>query len=219
MRPFFDQLKVLEERLVEMAETVRMSILKSVQCLVERNEDFARQVIQTEDLVDQMEIQIDDLAVTLIALNHPVARDVRLIIATRKINTDLERMGDLAVNIAQTALTLIQAPPFDPGIPIPRMAARVEEMIENSITAFVRRNPDEARCVLWADSEIDGLRNSLYEDLARRMEADGGAVRPALAAMSIARNLERIADHATNIAEDVIFVVQGIDVRHQKELR
>jgi phosphate transport system protein len=178
MRPFFDQLKVLEERLVEMAETVRMSILKSVQCLVERNEDFARQVVQTEDLVDQMEIQIDDLAVTLIALNHPVAKDVRLIIATRKITTDLERMGDLAVNIAQRALTLIQAPPFDPDIPIPRMAARVEEMIENSITAFVRRNPDEARCVLWADSEIDGLRNSLYEDLARRMEADGGLCGP-----------------------------------------
>jgi phosphate transport system protein len=217
MRPFFEQLKVLEDRLMEMAGTVRMSIRKSIQCLTERNEDFASQVIRAENLVNQLEIQIDDLAVTLIALNQPVATDVRLIVAALKINTDLERMGDLAVNIAQRALAIIQAPPLDSNPPIPRMAACVEKMVEDSISAFVQRNADDARRVLLADDEVDNLRNTLFENLARRMETDGYSVRHALAAMSIARNLERIADHATNIAEDVIFLVRGIDVRHQKE--
>jgi phosphate transport system protein len=217
MRPFFDQLRILEERLVEMAGTVRLSIQKSIRCLTERNEDYAEQVIRAENLVNQLEIQIDDLAVKLITLNQPVATDVRLLIAALKINTDLERMGDLAVNVAQRALTVIQAPPLEPDIPIPKMAARVEAMVETSISAFIRRDPDEARRVLLADDEIDGLRNVMYEELARRMEVDGGAVRRALGAMSIARNLERIADHATNIAEDVFFLARGIDVRHQKE--
>jgi phosphate transport system protein len=219
MHRFFEQLRILEERLVEMGGTVRLSIQKSIRCLVERNEDFAHQVIQTENLVNQLEIQIDDLAVTLIVLNQPVATDVRLIIAALKINTDLERTGDLAVNIAQRALALIQEPPLEPDVPIPRIAGRVQEMVENSISAFIQRDPDEARRVLLADDEVDRLRTSLYEDLARRMEGDGHAVRRALGTMTIVRNLERIADHATNIAEDVIFVVRGIDVQRRKESR
>lgn len=219
MRPFFEDLKRLEDRLLEMAGTVRTSVHKSVQCFIERNVDFAEQVIRSENLINQLEIQIDDLAVTLVARNQPVASDMRLIIAALKINTDLERMGDLAVSISQRALALCQAPKLEPAISIPEMADLVEQMVENSISAFVRRDSDAAHQVLLADEKVDNLRNEIYEDLAERMEHDGRSVRRALGTMFVARNLERIADHATNIAEDVIFVARGIDVRHQKEPR
>ena len=158
-----------------MPGTVRMSIHKSVHCLVKRNEDFAHQVIRTENLVNQLEIQIDDLAVTLIVLNQPVATDVRLIVAALKINTDLERMGDLAVNTAQRALALIQAPPLEPDSYSNNGSSRRRYGREQHLRLH-SGNAYEACLVILADDEVDGLRNSLYEDLARRMEGDGHAV-------------------------------------------
>jgi phosphate transport system protein len=174
-------------------------------------------VIRDEALINQLEIRIDDLATRLVALNQPVATDMRLIVAALKINTDLERMGDLAVSTVQRALPLIGLPRIEPAVPIADMALKVEGMVEKSISAFVGRDAELAREVLAADDEVDQMRNVIYDELTGRMEADGSVVRRALAYLFVARNLERIADHSTNIAEDVIFVVRGIDVRHRRE--
>ncbi len=217
MRHFFEDLNRLEQLLLEMAGLVETSIRKSVRCLTEQSEIYANQVVRDEAMINALEIRIDDLATSLMALNQPVASDMRLIVAALKINTDLERMGDLAVSITQRALPLIELDALEPSVPIAAMASRVEEMVEKSISAFVGRNSDLAREVLSADDEVDQMRNDIYEDLTSRMEANSSLVRRALAYLFVARNLERIADHATNIAEDVIFVARGIDVRHRNE--
>lgn len=207
----------MRDQLVEMAALVKSSIHKSVLCLTERNADFADQVIRDEELINRAEIAIDDLAVTLATLNQPVASDMRLLIAALKINTDLERMGDLAVNIARRSLELILNPSLDPEVPIPALSSLVESMVDSSISAFVEKDAEVAKSVLLADDEVDRLRNQIYEDLSQRMETQRKVVRRALSYMFIARNLERIADHATNICEDVIFFVRGVDVRHHSE--
>ncbi len=217
MRHFFSELDKLEHELVEMAGMVKHSIHQSVRCLVEGVADYADQVLRDEALINRSEIAIDDLAIRLVTLNQPVASDMRLLVAALKINTDLERMGDLAVNIARRALPLIEQPPLDPPLPIPGMSELVEDMVERSITAFRNRDADLAREVLTADDNVDHVRTDIYEDLTGRMQNHPDIVRPALGYMFIARNLERIADHATNIAEDIIFMVKGIDVRHHNE--
>jgi phosphate transport system protein len=127
-------------------------------------------------------------------------------------------MGDLAMNSARRSLMLIEAPPLDPPVPIPALSDLVENMVASAITAFVENDAGTARSVLLADDDVDRLRNEIYEDLSQRMEEQSGLVRRALGYMFIARNLERIADHATNIAEDVIFLVRGVDVRHHSEV-
>jgi phosphate transport system protein len=218
MRHFFEELDSLRGQLVDMAALVKSSIHKSVLCLTERNPDFADQVIRDEELINRDEITIDDLAIRLATLNQPVASDMRLLIAALKINTDLERMGDLAMNSARRSLMLIEAPPLDPPVPIPALSDLVENMVASAITAFVENDAGTARSVLLADDDVDRLRNEIYEDLSQRMEEQSGLVRRALGYMFIARNLERIADHATNIAEDVIFLVRGVDVRHHSEV-
>ena len=217
MRHFFEDLNRLEQLLLEMAGLVESSVHRSVQCLTEQNEIYANQVIRDEALINQLEIRIDDLATSLVALNQPVASDMRLIVAALKINTDLERMGDLAISTVQRALPLIELQPLQPEVQIAAMASRVEEMVEKSISAFVGRDADLAREVLAEDDQVDRMRNEIYEDLTARMESDTSVVRRALGHLFVARNLERIADHATNIAEDVIFVARGIDVRHRRE--
>jgi phosphate transport system protein len=217
MRHFFEELRKLENQLCGMAATVRGSIHRSVLCLTEKNAEYAEQVLRDEALVNQAEVAIDDFAIRLTSLHQPVASDMRLLISALKINTDLERMGDLAVNIARRALTLIQTEAPQPPVPIPLISNLVENMVDSCITAFTSRDAELARSVLLADDEVDSLRSQIYEDLTARMEADAKVVRSALALIFIARNLERIADHATNIAEDVIFLVRGIDVRHHNE--
>jgi phosphate transport system protein len=218
MRHFFEELGSLRGQLVDMAALVKSSIHKSVLCLTERNPDFADQVIRDEELINRAEITIDDLAIRLATLNQPVASDMRLLIAALKINTDLERMGDLAMNSARRSLMLMEAPPLDPLVPIPVLSDLVENMVASAITAFVENDAQTAKSVLLADDDVDRLRNEIYEDLSQRMEEQSGLVRRALGYMFIARNLERIADHATNIAEDVIFLVRGVDVRHHSEV-
>ena len=217
MRPFFEDLKRLEKLLLEMAALVRESIHKSVQCLTEQSSIYADQVTRDEALINQLEIQIDDLATRLVALNQPVAADMRLIVAALKINTDLERMGDLSISIVHRALPLVNLPRLEPEVPIASLAASVEGMVERSLEAFVSRDTDLAREVLRADDIVDRMRNEIYEDLILRIEGDGRLARCALGHLFVTRNLERIADHATNIAEDVIFVARGIDVRHRRE--
>jgi len=193
---------------------VESAIHRSVRALVDRDPELARQVMRDEARINQMEIEIDNLTTRLFALRQPMARDLRFLTAAMKINTDLERMGDLAVNIAQRALSLVAQEPVKPLIDIPRMAQLVESMLLRTLDAFVKGDADEAVSVLTADDEVDALRDSVYQELVAYMQRDPTTVPAAVDLIFVARNLERIADHATNIAEDVVFLVKGVDVRH-----
>ena len=214
MRHFAVELEELNQALLEMGAMVESSIHRSVQALVNRDERMARGVIEDETRVNQMELDIDARVTRLLALNQPVAGDLRLLITALKINTDLERMGDLAVNVAERAISLSKVPPVRPLIDTPRMASLTEDMLHHSLDAFVKRDAALAAQVLPADDEVDAFRDNIYSELLELMQIEPGTVPSAVHLMFVARNLERIADHATNIAEDVIFLVRGIDVRH-----
>ena len=217
MRHFIEELEDLQGRLLEMGTLVESAIHHSVLALVERSEDMARQVLRNEDRINHLEVEIDDLAVRLLALQQPMAKDLRLLTAAIKINTDLERMGDLAVNIVERSIALMHLPPVKPLIDIPQMARTVESMVRKSLDAFVKREPELARSVLLSDDEVDRLRDSVHNELVSFMQKDPAVIPQALDLILVARHLERIADHATNIAEDTLFLVKGVDVRHHLE--
>jgi len=219
MRHFDQQLDELRSRLLEMSGLVESSIYRSVVALTEKDEQQAMQALQSESRINQMEIEIDDLATGLLALEQPVATDLRFITAAIKINNDLERMGDHAVNIAERALSLIHEPVVKPLVDIPLLASMVESMVRQSLDAFVKKDSSLARTVLTSDDGVDELRDSIYDELIIYMEKDATTIRQCLDLIFVARNLERIADHSTNIAEDVVFLVEGVDVRHHAEAR
>jgi phosphate transport system protein len=219
LRHFVEELDYLRSRLLEMSALVEDSVYRSVLALSDKDPQQAQKVLQNEAEINRMEIEIDDLATRLLALQQPMATDLRLLTSAIKINNDLERMGDLAVNIVERALSLISEPLIKPLIDIPAMANRVQLMIRKSLDAFVRRDAELARTVLVSDDAVDELRDAVYEELITYMERDPKTVRQGINLMFVARNLERLADHATNIAEDVLFLVEGVDVRHHAEAR
>ena len=202
-----------------MSALVEDSVYRSILCLAEKDPQQAQKVLQNEAEINRMEIEIDDLATGLLALQQPMATDLRFLTSALKINNDLERMGDLAVNIVERALSLINEPLMKPLIDIPAMASRVQAMIRKSLDAFVKRDAELARNVLLSDDAVDALRDAIYEELIGYMERDPHTVRQGINLMFVARNLERLADHATNIAEDVLFLIEGVDVRHHAEAR
>jgi len=214
VRHFAVELEELNQALLGMGALVESSIHCSVQALVNRDERMARRVIEDEVRINQMELDIDARVTRLLALNQPVAGDLRLLIIALKINTDLERMGDLAVNIAERAISLAKVPLVKPLIDTPRMASLVEDMLHSSLDAFVKRDASLAEKVLPADDEVDSIRDNIYSELLEVMQSNPSVVPSAIHLMFVARNLERIADHTTNIAEDVIFLVRGVDIRH-----
>ncbi|MEP6714352.1 MAG: phosphate signaling complex protein PhoU [Terriglobia bacterium] len=215
MRPFEGELNALNGALQEMGALVAQSIHRSVLSLVDKNEDFAHQVLRDEARIDQMEIQIDDLVSSLIAREAPVARDMRLVVVGLKINTDLERMGDMAVGIVERSLSLMRQPQLPIEVPLTEIANLVESMVLTSLDAFVKRDAQMARGVLLSDDGVDSLRNTISRQMIDAMKQNPDYIERALDYLLVARRLERIADHATNIAEDVIFMVNGIDVRHR----
>jgi phosphate transport system protein len=219
MLHFREELDELQSQLLEMGGLVEAAIHNSIYALVERDETKAKEVMWNEALVNRKEIEIDDLATRLLALFQPMARDLRFITSVIKMNKDLERMGDLAVNITERAITLMQEPVLRPLIDIPRMAELVESMVHRALDAFARADSDMARAVLVADDDVDTMRDAVYNELLEFMRGERTTIDRAVALMFIAQNLERIADHATNIAEDVLFLVKGIDVRHHAEAR
>ena len=219
MLHFREELEELQSKLLEMGGLVEAAIHNSIYALVDRDEDRAKEVMWGEAQINQKEIEIDELATRLLALFQPMARDLRFITAVIKMNNDLERMGDLAVNITERALTLMKEPVLRPLIDIPRMAELSEGMVRRSLDAFARGDAEMARDVLLADDEVDHLRDAVYNELTQFMQEERTTIQRAIALMFIAQNLERIADHATNIAEDVLFLVKGIDVRHHAETR
>jgi phosphate transport system protein len=217
LRHFEIQLDELRKKLLEMSGLVESSIYRSVLALVEKDEDQVRQVMENEARVNQMQIEIDDLATGLLALQQPMATDLRFITSSIKINSDLERMGDHAVNIAERARSLMHEPTIKPLIDLPQMANLVQSMLRESLDAFIKRDASLARSVLKSDDAVDQMRDTVYDELVQYMEAEPSGIRECIHLMFVARNLERIADHATNIAEDVVFLVEGADVRHHAE--
>jgi len=217
MRHFVEDLELLKTKLLEMGALVESAIQRSISAVTQKDRGAAEQVFMNEARINAIELEIDDFAISLLALQQPMAADLRLIVAALKINTDLERMGDLSVNIAQRALSLMEGPVVKPMIDIPHIAGLVQAMVRKALDAFVHRDADLARSVLSSDDAVDNMRTACYHELVSFMEQDPHHVQQALALLSITRNLERIADHSTNIAEDVLFLVKGVDVRHHAE--
>jgi len=217
VRHFTVELEELNHKLLEMGGLVESAIHRSVRSLVEQNRELAEQVIRDEPQINRMEMEIDGLATRLLALNQPVARDLRFLTSALKINTDLERIGDLAQHIAERSLSLMHHPLVKPMIDIPKMASLVQSMLLRCLDAFVNSDTEMARNVLLSDDEVDKLRDAVYAELLATMQKDPGVVLAAVDLIFVARNLERIGDHATNIAEDVVFLVKGIDVRHRAQ--
>jgi phosphate transport system protein len=216
-RPFDVELDQLKSMLLEMGALVASSVHRSILAQTERSEDLAHQVLRDESRIDLAEIQIDDFATKLIATQQPVARDMRLIVATIKINTELERMGDLAVNITERSLAMMHLPRMEAGLysDIVELASLVEHMVLSVLDAFVKQDAEAARNMMASDDAVDRLRSKIGNELIERMQSNPETIPRALNLMFNSRSLERIADHATNIAEEVIFFVNGTDVRHR----
>jgi phosphate transport system protein len=219
MRHFVEELEQLKTKLLEMSSLVEAAIQRSISAVIHKDRDAAEEVFRNEARINEIEIEVDEFATNLLALQQPMAADLRLIVAALKINTDLERMGDLSVNIAQRARSLMEEPVIKPMIDIPHIAGLVQSMVRKALDAFVNRDADMARSVLASDDAVDSLRTACYHELVSFMEKDPQNIKQALDLLAVTRNLERIADHSTNIAEDVLFLVKGVDVRHHAEAR
>ena len=219
MRHFQHELDQLKAKLLEMSALVESAIYRSVQGVVDKNEELALQVIKNEARINELEMAIDEMAISMLALQAPLAADLRLITAAIKINNDLERMGDLAVSMAEAALALVKEPVIRPLIDIPHIAGLAQGMVRKALDAFVSRDAELARSVLASDDAVDNLRTASFHELVSFMTSNPNQIPQALRLLAVVRNLERIADHATNIAEDVLFLVKGIDVRHHNEQR
>jgi phosphate transport system protein len=219
VRHFVEELEQLKTKLLEMSSLVEAAIQRSISAVIHKDRSAADEVFRNEARINAIEIEVDEFCVNLLALQQPMAADLRLIVAALKINTDLERMGDLAVNIAQRARSLMEEPVIKPMIDIPHIAGLVQSMVRKALDAFVTRDPELARSVLASDDAVDNMRTACYHELVSFMEKDPQNIKPALDLLAVTRNLERIADHSTNIAEDVLFLVKGVDVRHHAEAR
>jgi phosphate transport system protein len=213
-RHFEQELEELKQRLLWMAGLAEKSVHQAVQGLFEKNEDLARKVLEEESTINEMQIEIDDRVLRLLALQQPMAVDLRFILSVSRINNDLERIGDQAVNIAQSALRILRHPQVKPYVDLPRMSALAEGMVRDSLNALVQRDAEMARSVLVRDDEVDRLRDQIFRELLTYMMENSAVIFPAFELILVAKNLERIGDHATNIAEDVIYMVAGRDVRH-----
>jgi phosphate transport system protein len=216
-RHFEDQLQELKGRLVTMGTDAESMIERAVKSLLERDAGRLPDVFKTEAEVNQLHIEVDERVINLIALHHPVAADLRLAVMCTKIGGELERIGDQAVNICQNTTELLRYPPLRPLIDIPLMAEIARRMLREALDAFVRQDAVLAQKVLNTDDEVDAFKNQIFRELLTYMMADPGTIPRALALILISRNLERVGDHATNIAEEVIYAAQGRDVRHRHE--
>lgn len=213
-----EELKKLREEILYMGGMVEDQILKSIKSLVERDSKLAELIIERDHEVNRLDVDIDDICVRLLALHQPAGRDLRFITTGLKITTDLERIGDMAVNICERALELNQEPQLKPYIDIPRMARVAQRMIRESLDAFVREDTELALKVCKDDEEVDQLNSQIFREVVTFMIDDPHTINRAIKISSISKYLERIADHATNIAEMVIFMVKGKSIRHLKEL-
>ena len=211
---FQNGLDELKEKLLRMGGLAEQAIDQAIEAYRTRDAKYCQKVLINENDINQAEREIDELALDLLAMQQPMAIDLRFIIAVVKINADLERVGDQAVNIAQRVLDLISEPEVQLPVDIPRMGASVTAMVQRSLESFLDGKAEVAEAVLQMDNVVDRMKDEAFVVLVQKMIAEPQTTRAALNVLLIARNLERIADHATNIAEDVIFWVRGADVRH-----
>lgn len=213
-RKFDKELTKLKEKLMHMATLAEESIALAVRSLKERNKDHTQQVFKIEETLNMLDIEIDNLGMQLFALRQPMASDLRLITSSMRIAVELERIGDLAVNIAERSLELLKQPPLKPLIDIPRMTEIAQQMVKDAIDAFVNKNDKLAKSVCERDDEVDDLNDQIFRELLTYMMQDPKTIEKAVELILVGRHLERIADHATNIGEDVIYFVKGKTIKH-----
>jgi len=208
------ELDSLRKRVFHLCSPAGRPVALAIDGVRRTNRSGIERVLTGDDPVNRLHVEIDGRCFTLLALFQPMAADLRTIVAAVKINTDLERVGDLAVNIAQAAARYATHPPVKKLIDIPLMAEIAQNMLRDALDAFVRRDVDLAQHVLDEDDRLDALKTQIFRELLTYMLQDPATIEPALDLILVSRNLERIGDHATNIAEDVIFIVSARDVRH-----
>ena len=218
-RSFDRELGDLKAKLLHMGEVAEAMIDKSVTALVGRDERASAQVPELESELNRLQIEVDEEALLLLATRQPVARDLRFLASVMKINNDLERIGDLAVNVTQSAAVLAREAPIKPPVDVGRMAELTRGMLRGCLQAFVSGDALAAQRVIDTDDKVDALKYEAVREMVRFMKADPASIEQGLAVVLTAHRLERVADHATNIAEDVIYMTQGRDVRHPKTQR
>jgi len=211
------ELDKLKENLLQMAALAEMAITNAIDSLVKRDTPLAEKTIAEDGKINQMEIVIDEMSVKLLALHQPMAADLRFITSAMRINTELERIGDLAVNIAERVRSLNEEPQLKPYIDIPRMAEITKGMLKDVIDAFVNRDADLARRVCERDDQLDALNDQVFRELLTYMLSDPKTITRAVHLIIVSRCFERIADHATNIAEGVIFMVKALVIKHHAD--
>jgi phosphate transport system protein len=216
-RHFQEELELLKRRLLEMGGLAEDRVRLAVEALVSRDEALVDRVLAGDTPINQLHIEVDSRCLKLLALHQPMAVDLRAIVSATKINTDLERVGDLAVNIAEAARRYLRHPPVKELIDIPRMARIAQGMLHDALDAYVRRDVALGQAVLKRDDELDGLKTQVFRELLTYMLQDPATIEASLDLILVSRHLERIGDHATNVAEDVIFMVSARDVRHHAQ--
>ena len=213
-RHFEHDLEELKQRLLWMGSLAERSVHQAVHAVLDAEENLAEAVLSEENAINEMQIEIDDRVQRLLALQQPMAADLRFLLAISRINGDLERIGDQAVNISQSAMRILRHPQVKPYVDLPRMSELAESMVRDSLNSLVKGDLELAQSVMQRDDHVDRLRDQLFRELLTYMMENSAVVFPSFELILVAKNLERIADHATNIAEDVIYYVAGRDVRH-----
>jgi phosphate transport system protein len=214
---FQQELNSLKAELLEMAGLAERAISNAIEALVKRDTPLAEKTIAEDEKINQMEVRIDDVCLKLLALHQPMAADLRFITSAMRINTELERIGDQAVNIAERVISLNREPQLKPYIDLPRMAEITQSMVKDVLDAFVNGDAQLARSVCERDDQVDGLNDQVFRELMTYTIADPQTITRAVHLVIVSRCLERIADHATNIAEGVIFMAKGLVIKHHAD--
>jgi len=217
VKQFEEELRLIKEKVLRLGGLVEEGIANSIKALVERDTQLAERTIENDHVINGLEVEIDELCLKVLALRQPAASDLRLITTAIKIITDLERIGDMAVNVCERVLELNEESPLKPYIDIPRMALAAQRMLKESLDAFVNKDTELATKVLVEDDFVDDLNRQIFRELLTFMMEDPNTISRAMKILFISKYLERIADHATNIAEMVVFMVKGKVIRHIKQ--
>lgn len=216
-RHFVKEMDVLNGRIIAMGAKAVEMIHTAIQSLVDRRAEMAEAVLALEHQMNQMHVENDEFALKLLATQQPMAADLRFLVTAMKINSELERIGDQAVNVAESTQILLQQPPLKPLIDLPMMADQAEHMVRESLDAFVKRDPIRAEAVIMMDDRVDAFKDQIFRELLTYMMSEPSTIPRAITLVLVSRNLERIGDQAVNISEDIIYMAVGKDVRHPRE--
>ncbi|HNZ28413.1 MAG: hypothetical protein BWY84_00284 [Candidatus Aerophobetes bacterium ADurb.Bin490] len=213
-RHFDEELEALKKNILKMASMVDDAVHKSVESLVDMDIEMAEKLIEDDQIIDLLEVQIDRQCLELLAKRQPLAVDLRFITSLQKINNDLERIGDLAINVAHASIYLSKHPPLKPLVDIPKMEEETRKMLRQAVSAIVEKNPAAAREICLKDSEIDSLYVQVFREILTYMMEDNNNIKRGIRLILVAKHIERMADHVTNIAEDVVYMLEGKTIKH-----